>query len=581
MRFSFTSALVVALAAESAVASTWFSKAAYNKWHETELERWLSDHDIPYPKAADRKELENLVKENWQTAVASPYAKWDSNQIQAYLSEKGQEAEATAAANKDTLLSKIKSSWYETEDQAGDAWHSVKDWILDSWTDSQLKAFLDKHGIPCPQPRKRDVLLATARDNYDSIAKKAGETTAYPGNWLYETWSESDLKAWLDERGIPVPQPTTRDKLIAQVRRNSRLASLKAKASGSQASASASSAAASAKESLSDAVLDTWSDSQLKEFFDKNGIKVPQGSKRNELVALARKHRASFTGDTVASSASSIGSEAASSASSYWGAATSKAGNQAAKATDDVKLKAEDLFNSAIGTWSDTRLKAYLDSRGVPVPQNGKRDELLAQVRLQKHKAATGWSAWTFDTWTVDNLKKYLSTQGDKAAKKAAEKKDATREELVKQAQQNYAKASKSGGTAYASATSYLAQQTDSAKDATFDTWTDSDLKSYLDSYGIPVYQGTTTNELRALARRQYNYFKYGTNSPSGTIFAKLSETANWLWDQISKGAAAGRKEVGKKAEVAGDYAKEYAQTATNRAEEAAARATHRVKEEL
>lgn len=52
-----------------------------------------------------------------------------------------------------------------------------------------------------------------------------------------------------------------------------------------------------------------------------------------------------------------------------------------------------------------SRLKAYLDSRGVPVPQSGRRDELLATVRLNKHKAATDWSAWTFDTWTIDNLK--------------------------------------------------------------------------------------------------------------------------------------------------------------------------------
>lgn len=45
---------------------------AYNKWHETELERWLSDHDVPYPTPADRKDLENLVKDNWQANVVTP-----------------------------------------------------------------------------------------------------------------------------------------------------------------------------------------------------------------------------------------------------------------------------------------------------------------------------------------------------------------------------------------------------------------------------------------------------------------------------------------------------------------------------
>ena len=207
---------------------------------------------------------------------------------------------------------------------------------------------------------------------------------------MYETWSESDLKEFLDERGVPVPQPSTRDKLIASVRRNSRLASDSIK----QSAADASSSASAAKESLSDAVFDAWSDSQLKEWADKNSIKVPQGSKRNELIALARKHRSALTGDKVASSVSSA-----------FGAATTKANNEYAKATDDVTLKGQDAFDSAVGTWSDSRLKAFLDARGVPVPQGGKKDELVKQVRLHKHKAASGYNAWTFDTWTVDNLK--------------------------------------------------------------------------------------------------------------------------------------------------------------------------------
>lgn len=60
-----------------------------------------------------------------------------------------------------------------------------------------------------PQPRKRDTLLQQIRSNYQTVAKKAGEASSYPGNWLYETWSESDLKEWLDVHGIPAPQLTT------------------------------------------------------------------------------------------------------------------------------------------------------------------------------------------------------------------------------------------------------------------------------------------------------------------------------------------------------------------------------------
>ncbi|KUI52536.1 Stress response protein ish1 [Cytospora mali] len=533
MRF-FKTLVSVALVADAAIASSWFSKAAYNKWHETELERWLSDHDIPYPAPADRKDLEKLIQQNWDSYAVSPYKEWDNEKLSSYLQQKGVDVQDSAKANKNSLIAQVKESWYETEDKTQDAYTSVKDWILDTWTDSQLKSFCDHHAIPVPQPRKRDTLLAKARSNYDTVAQKAGETASYPGNWLYSTWTESDLKEWLDTHGFPAPQPTTRDKLIAAVRRNSRLAYLKSQSTLS----SATSSAQSAYSTLTDMLIDSWSESQLKEFCDKNSLPVPQGTKLNELRALVRKHRAEILGDTVSNTAASA-----------FGAATSKAGNQYAKATNDASLAVQDAFNQAVDSWSETRLKSYLDARGIPVPHASKTDELRALVRKNYHKAASGWTAWTFDDMSAENLKEYLKKNGDAAAKKTAEKSGATRDELVSAAQSAYTSASSAGGENWASATNYLAQATDSAKSSAFDTWSDSDLKSYLDSYGIPVPQGSKIDELRALARKHSTYFRYGTSTPSGTVFAKLSETLQntWQWvvEQVNAGSVAAKKTAG------------------------------------
>lgn len=178
---------------------------------------------------------------------------------------------------------------------------------------------------------------------------------------------------------------------MAAVRRQSRLSSLAAQ----QASASVSSSAEAAQSSLSEALFNAWSDSELKKFLDEHDINVPQGSKRNELIALARKNRKYLVDEAHSLSAS---------ATSAYGAATSKAGNEWARATDDAQLKAEDAFDAVVAEWSNSRLKAYLDARGIPVPQSSKRNELLSKVRLHKHKAVTGYSAWTFDTWTTENL---------------------------------------------------------------------------------------------------------------------------------------------------------------------------------
>jgi hypothetical protein len=120
----------------------------YNKWHETELERWLSDHNIPYPTAADRKDLESLVEKNWNDYVVTPYKSWDTADLSAYLQAKGSQVQSEADATKDSLVQQVKANWYETEDNAQQAYASVRDWILDTWTESQLKAFADKNGIP-------------------------------------------------------------------------------------------------------------------------------------------------------------------------------------------------------------------------------------------------------------------------------------------------------------------------------------------------------------------------------------------------------------------------------------------------
>uniref|UniRef100_A0A8H7N6Y9 Meiotic sister chromatid recombination protein 1 n=1 Tax=Bionectria ochroleuca TaxID=29856 RepID=A0A8H7N6Y9_BIOOC len=514
--------LTVALAVSGVAASSWFpgTKTVYNKWHETELERWLSDNNIPYPTPADRKDLENLVGKNWNDYVVAPYNSWDTVQLSKYLQDKGKQSKADVESAKDSLVEQVKNNWYETEENSYQAWNNVKDWILDTWTESQLKAFADKYNIPVPQPRHRDTLLQKSRQAYESTAKKLGEATQYPGDWLYQTWTESELKEWLDTHGFPAPQPTSRDKLVASVRRNSRLAYLKARDQAASATASAQASYAT----LTDIIIDAWSESQLKAFCDKNAIPVPQGTKANELRALVRKHRAAILGDTVASSASSA-----------FGAATSNVQNEYAKATDRVYLAAESVFDDAVGVWSESRLKAYLDARGVPVPHGSTTDELRALVRKNTHKAASGWSAWTFDDFSYDNLKNYLQKNGDAAAKKAAEKKDATRDELVSAAQSAYASASTAGGNTYASATSYLASATEAAKSNAFDTWTESDLKAYLDSYGIPVHQGTKIEELKAMARKQSTFFKYGTSTPSETLFAKVEESAKEGWNWVAK----------------------------------------------
>lgn len=180
-------------------------------------------------------------------------------------------------------------------------------------------------------------------------------------------------------------------------------------------------------------------------------------------------------------------------------------------------------------------------------------------MRKNAHKAASGWTAWTWDDLSLENLRSYLASSGNAAAKKASDKTGATRDELVAAAQSAYASASSAGGDSYASATSYLTRATDTAKANVFETWSESELKAYLDSYGVPAPQGSTLNELRAAARRQHTYFKYGTTTPTETLFAKVRENVLGGWDWVATQLRIGGDAAKKKADEAQAKAKEKA----------------------
>ncbi len=71
------------------------------------------------------------MKSNWQTKVSTPYTDWEPAQLQSYLKSKGHDVKKGTEANKNSLVSQVKSYWHESADTASDSYHSVKDWIFD------------------------------------------------------------------------------------------------------------------------------------------------------------------------------------------------------------------------------------------------------------------------------------------------------------------------------------------------------------------------------------------------------------------------------------------------------------------
>ena len=92
----------------------------------------MSDHDIPYPTPADRKLLENLVKDNWEGYVVKPYNQWDAQQLHSYLTTQGKEVKKGTEKNKNALVEQVQGYWHETTEQASESYSSVEKWIFDT-----------------------------------------------------------------------------------------------------------------------------------------------------------------------------------------------------------------------------------------------------------------------------------------------------------------------------------------------------------------------------------------------------------------------------------------------------------------
>jgi hypothetical protein len=269
---------------------------------------------------------------------------------------------------------------------------------------------------------------------------------------------------------------------------------------------------------------------------------------------------------TISSAASVAGDSASSLFDKGTASASSAAAKYAAQATDYAFRTKDEMFDAAVDVWSESRLKSYLDERGVPVPQNGKVDQLRALVRHNAHKAKVnaGFSDSVFDTWSADQLKEFL---GAKAK--------GTRDELIAQAQKQYASASSKGGEVWKSMTAQGAKATGYV----FDQWSDSDLKSFLDTYGVPVPQGTKRNELIAAARKNYRYFTQGPDWYNRGFIRQVQAYAEEGLDYIKNFISGASGSAYNVAEKVGDAAKEGATAGKHRAQEATKKAGDRAYE--
>lgn len=494
--------LLAAAVLATSVSSRWFGASnIYDTWHESQLERWLDEHRIPFPHPSDRQALLDKVSKNWDSIKPS-YASWDTAKLGEWLEVYG--LKSKQPSTREQLQSDIKESWDSVADKLADQ----KNVVFEAWSDSQLKAFLDENKIS--YENSRESLVGSAYAAFNQLSAHRQNTI----DWVFSTWSDSDLKSWLDTHGVPAYQGSARNELIAQLRRKSYLGKLNLMSGYYESEDKINKKMTEAERTL----FDKWSDSLLKEYLDERGISVPQGSKRAELEALARRGR--YVAEQKAQKGSDEAQKVMQAVKSQMNAATTSAGNAWAGATGAVQDRADAVKEDVFSMWSSSALKEFLDERGVKVPQGSKQNELIALARkhrfdarqqADKHiKAAQAM----FEGWSTNDLMAWANDQKIKVSKRA----QSNRDELVKEVKKNYATVAESSSDAAAE----LQDKAKHIKQWAIDTWSDSEISGYLHHFE------ETVPETRAAAvERAKLYARYWTNGGQPTWSDYVDQAAD------------------------------------------------------
>lgn len=231
----FTPHLTLAALLVAASASTVAAESApppYANWGQSDLKRYLQDHNVPNPGNLNVEQLRELAKRHYDDRARSAqhvlkdsqdaaYASWSDSQLRQYLLDQGvispsskREELVQLAREYGLEASKSVSSTYaRATAAAGDAAHTVesaahyavvtapaeaydylsdqfdnaRDFVYSSWTDSDLHNWAVEHDLVKSEQRKR-------RDEYLDLIRKPYNDAA---NNVYDTWSDSRLVSYL------------------------------------------------------------------------------------------------------------------------------------------------------------------------------------------------------------------------------------------------------------------------------------------------------------------------------------------------------------------------------------------------
>ncbi|KAK7443562.1 hypothetical protein VKT23_015735 [Stygiomarasmius scandens] len=410
MRLSLFLLSFLFLSSPGALGSWFSSDTSYTSWDDTQLKQWLDDHHITSKSTPASKfnheQLVELVKDNWNSASAwsydqytdaqktfgnlrdSTFDAWDESRLREFLLEQGivapkgpREELVLLAKSRYRAYTDAASSFASTASQTvstaiyGDSKYQAtqslssiaaqatkeaqrtfdnsKDYIYSTWSDSDLKKYLVQKGVMKSDAQKtREEMLGMMQDSYAKVADP-----------VWQAWSDSFMREWLANHNLiddRSPIQKTRDEYLDLMKQY--------------------------YYNVNDRVWDTWSDSELRAWLIEHGVVKSDAEIRREkmlkLVDLAR--------DNYLNAKHTAWDAWSDSQMREWLIEHGYLRSDAQIKRDELVGLMNDKYHAvsdktaAYLVWPDARLRAYLRERGISenlVPTT--RPGLLQEVRIR------------------------------------------------------------------------------------------------------------------------------------------------------------------------------------------------------
>lgn len=195
----------------------------FNKLTDTDWSEFLKDHGMTKVTKEKSKSLKDYCSDKWHELISDENYENTPDYLSTWFQsiKDSDLVQDTKSKIKDSKITK------EVKDKIGNFKQSSEDissWLFESWDVDTLRGFLKKNNIYLSQDlsttHDKDKLVKVCKDNFKYLSNRAKASGYYLSNSYLDSWSDKDLTAWLDKYKIKHQKKATSDDLKKLVKDN-------------------------------------------------------------------------------------------------------------------------------------------------------------------------------------------------------------------------------------------------------------------------------------------------------------------------------------------------------------------------